>query len=199
MFGHPVTLCLIALGANSGVSFAANARGLAKAARQLPGRIGAISRIYRTPAWPPGAGPDFANAVALLHCTMAPNILLDRLHGIEARHGRVRERRWVARTLDLDLLDWHGTVRPDVPTVRHWMTLPPAVQASIAPDQLILPHPRLQDRAFVLIPLCDVAPDWRHPLTGRTARAMLMALSGAERGQITAIGPVDGVVNIKRR
>ena len=64
----------------------------------------------------------------------------------------------------------------------HWRDLDPALQAAAAPDRLILPHPRLQDRAFVLVPLADVAPDWRHPVLGQTVRRCWRRCPQAERG-----------------
>lgn len=189
---------MVALGANSASSFGRNARLVAHAIRALPGRVVATSRLYRTPAWPPGNGPDFANAVLMLHCGLPPKILLERLHRIEARAGRVRARRWEPRVLDLDLLACGATVFPDCMTLRQWMELEATRQTVEAPNRLILPHPRLSDRAFVLIPAMDVAPDWRHPATGRTIRTMVAGLSAQRRREIRAIGPVDGVVNRKR-
>ncbi|SDZ55597.1 2-amino-4-hydroxy-6-hydroxymethyldihydropteridinediphosphokinase [Jannaschia faecimaris] len=164
----------------------------------MPGRVIACSRLFRTPAWPPGAGPDFVNAAAVLSTSWSPGAVLDRLHRVEERHGRVRQRRWAPRVLDLDLLAAGQAIAPDVATFHRWMTLSADRQMVEAPETLVLPHPRLADRAFVLIPLLDVAPDWRHPVTGRTVRAMADALSAEKRREIRAIGTVDGVVNRKR-
>lgn len=128
-----------------------------------------ISPLYKTPAWPEPADPPFVNAVALLRTDLSPEALMAALHAIEAGFGRRRVERNAPRTLDLDLIAYHEELRPDS-----------------AEDEggLNLPHPRLQEREFVLAPLCDLAPDWRHPVTGVTALAMLDALETREASRI---------------
>lgn len=154
--------------------------------------ITAVSRIWRTPAVPAGSGPDYANAVALLHSELAAPALMATLHGIEADHGRDRSTgRWSARVLDLDLIALDRLILPDAGHLRAWIDLPPADQARRTPDRLILPHPRLQDRAFVLAPLAEVAPGWTHPLTGISAARMLAALGPDAMRGMHPLGPGD--------
>lgn len=148
------------------------------------------SRFYATPCFPPGAGPDYVNGAAA--CPVPPGWDAERvlalLHRIEDRFGRRREQRWGRRTLDLDLVAFGGQVLPDAATQDHWRDLSPDRQRVEAPDRLILPHPRLQDRAFVLVPLADVAPDWVHPRLGLTVTQMLDRLPDEERREVV---PVD--------
>ncbi len=141
----------------------------------------AVSRFFLTPAFPAGSGPDFVNAAAILDTDLTAPDLLAHLHGVEAQFGRVRKDRWDARTLDIDLLALGDQVLPDAAGYRHWADLPPDRQRIETPDRLILPHPRLQDRAFVLVPLADIAAGWHHPVTGRSLTAMLAALPQADR------------------
>ncbi len=148
--------------------------------------IKAVSRFWRTPAFPAGAGPDFVNAAALASLPEPVDVasVLTALHRVEARFGRERRQRWGGRTLDLDLLAKGDSVLPDSATQDRWRALAPDRQAVEVPDRPIVPHPRLADRAFVLVPLAEVAPDWRHPRTGLTVREMLEALPAADRDAV---------------
>lgn len=145
-----------------------------------------VSPLYRTPCFPKGAGPDYVNAAAVLRLgdTLSPAGVLAILHSVEARFGRERVTRWGMRTLDLDLLAVGSLILPDAEGHRVWREMAPERQMSATPDQLILPHPRMQDRAFVLVPLADVAPDWVHPVLGQNVRQMLAALPPDARAEV---------------
>lgn len=146
-----------------------------------------ISAFYRTPCFPEGAGPDFVNAACRIETGLRPARILAILHEIEADFGRIRQKRWGQRSLDLDLIAVGNAVLPDAATYTRWLELPLEAQMTQAPEALILPHPRLQDRAFVLRPLSDVAPDWRHPVLGMTVAQMLAERPSAERTEIKAL------------
>jgi 2-amino-4-hydroxy-6-hydroxymethyldihydropteridine diphosphokinase len=139
-------------------------------------RITGTSRWYRSPAFPAGSGPDYVNGVISVVTELSPEALLEGLHSIETELGRQRNTRWGARTLDLDLIDFAGRIVPDLDHYRIWAEASPRKQQTEAPDRLILPHPRMQDRAFVLVPLRDVAPDWHHPVSGLSVDALIAAL-----------------------
>jgi 2-amino-4-hydroxy-6-hydroxymethyldihydropteridine diphosphokinase len=151
------------------------------------------SAFYATPAFPAGAGPDFVNAAVAFETVLPAADLLAALHGIEAAAGRERLHRWGQRTLDLDLIALGQDVAPDLATHAQWRNLPPAEQVSRAPDELILPHPRMQDRAFVLVPLADVAPDWRHPILGETVAAMLARQPKADVAAVRSLGEMPKI------
>jgi 2-amino-4-hydroxy-6-hydroxymethyldihydropteridine diphosphokinase len=131
--------------------------GAALAALEGEGvRISARSGWYRTEPVPRSDQPWFVNAVASLATSHHAPDLLAVLQSVETRFGRVRGERNAARVLDLDLLDYRGQVTETA--------------------TLVLPHPRLHERPFVLAPLAEIAPVWRHPLLKQTAEQLLGGL-----------------------
>ncbi|MEQ3624171.1 MAG: 2-amino-4-hydroxy-6-hydroxymethyldihydropteridine diphosphokinase [Celeribacter sp.] len=188
------SVSLIALGSNATSCFGVPYDTVRRAVTALADAgltVVAQSRFYRTPAFPAGIGEDFVNAVVQLRSDHDAPAMLELLHRIEADFGRHRTIRWGARTLDLDLLDHDGAVHPDHAGWQAWRDLTLDQQRVQTPEQLILPHPRVQDRAFVLVPLADVAPDWRHPVTALSAQQMLDALPHEHLTGITPLSPAD--------
>ena len=122
-------------------------------------RVTAVSAVYRTPPWGVPDQPDFLNAAVRAETPLAPLDLLDALLEIEARQGRLRDessRRWGPRTLDLDLLLYDDLI--------------------LDSPRLTLPHPRLHERLFVLVPLCNLMPEALHPRLKRSFRTLRDAL-----------------------
>jgi 2-amino-4-hydroxy-6-hydroxymethyldihydropteridine diphosphokinase len=117
-----------------------------------------VSPWYRTAPVPASDQPWFVNAVVEVASGLPADALLTELHAVEAEFGRRRTVANAARPIDLDLLDYHGEIAPG------------------GPGRAILPHPRMSGRAFVLRPLADLAPDWRHPVTGQPIAGLLAAL-----------------------
>ena len=183
---------LVAFGANLPLGDAPPEATIASALAGLQGEgfeLGRFSGLFRTPCFPAGAGPDYVNAAAQFFLPRRIDAagVLAALHRVEAGFGRERQLRWGMRTLDLDLLALGDSVLPDARTQDRWRLLLPEEQLRAAPDQLIVPHPRLQDRAFVLVPLAVVAPDWVHPRLGLTVTDMLAALPEGERRAVVAL------------
>jgi len=151
---------LIALGANLPSTAGLPAATLKSALDRLADqgvKIRSVSSFYESPAWPDPADPKFVNAVAVVETALQPVELLALLHGIETAHGRLRSTVNAPRSLDLDLLDYDGR---------------------LISDGVTLPHPRLAQRAFVLVPLAEIAPAWRHPVTGQSVGELLDGLPG---------------------
>jgi 2-amino-4-hydroxy-6-hydroxymethyldihydropteridine diphosphokinase len=122
------------------------------------------SRWYRSPAWPNRGDPEFVNAVAEVETGLGPAELMALLHETEAAFGRIRSTPNAPRAIDLDLLDYGG-----------------AVEGGTAGP--ILPHPRLHQRAFVLRPLAEIAPGWRHPVSRRGIGELIAALPPEARAE----------------
>ena len=143
---------VIALGSNLGGE-GGSSLALVEAAVARLAAVGlepkARSSWWRSAAWPDPTQPDYINGVAIVETTLPPRQVLEALHRVEAQFGRDRHVRNAPRTLDLDLIA-HGRLVLDEPG-------------------LTLPHPRAAERLFVMGPLAEVAPAWRHPLSGETA------------------------------
>ncbi|HIP22956.1 MAG TPA: 2-amino-4-hydroxy-6-hydroxymethyldihydropteridine diphosphokinase [Rhodobacteraceae bacterium] len=147
-------------------------------------RITKQSQWYSAPAFPAGSGPDYVNGVVEIESELLAQEVLDALHDIESQLGRTRPKRWASRVIDLDLLAFGDEIAPNPAAFAHWQSLSLVAQMEATPEGLILPHPRLQDRAFVLKPLAEIAPDWQHPVLGKSASALLAALPAEARNEI---------------
>jgi 2-amino-4-hydroxy-6-hydroxymethyldihydropteridine diphosphokinase len=158
----PAVPCAIALGSNLGDS----RQVLASAVQRLGDLEGitvtAQSSVYKTaPVGPPQ--PDYLNACVLTETRLSPQALMAHLLALEAEFGRVRQERWGPRILDLDILFYGDQV--------------------ITEPDLHIPHPRLRERAFVLVPLAEIAPDWVDPVTAQSVAQLCQAINchGVER------------------
>jgi len=155
-------LCTIALGSNLGDSLTILKEAL-KILGDTPGVVvQKCSSWYQTaPVGPPQ--PDYLNACALMKVQLTPLELLERLLGIEAKFGRVRQERNGPRTLDLDLLLFDDLIL-DIPNLQ-------------------IPHPRMRERAFVLVPLAEIAPNWIEPVSGKAIAQLVQKVdcSGVQR------------------
>ena len=143
-----------------------------------------LSRFYETPAFPEGSGPNFINSAIKVEANYSPQEMLQKFHEIEQKFDRQRTLRWSARTLDLDLLAFKGSVFPSRKIFKHWFELPISEQMKKIPHELVLPHPRMQDRAFVLSPLLDIEPKWTHPILKKTVLQLYEELPKKEKKNI---------------
>ena len=128
-------------------------------------RLVKASRLLSSKPVGPIEQDDYINAAAIIETSLRPEQLMQHLHDLELQSNRSRTVRWGPRTLDLDLLDYNGLVRDG------------QGRAKGHQKSLILPHPEIARRGFVLAPVADIAPEWRHPVTGKTAVDMLAELN----------------------
>jgi 2-amino-4-hydroxy-6-hydroxymethyldihydropteridine diphosphokinase len=159
---HPKTdaAIIVALGGNLAGGFPSREALLDAALAELEARgvhVLARSRWWRSAAWPDPAEPEYRNGIALVETAMAPGVLMQTLLAVEAAFRRERGARNAPRTLDLDLIAHGRTV--------------------ISTPGLTLPHPRAHERRFVMGPLAEIAPAWRHPVSGRTAADLAVQAS----------------------
>jgi 2-amino-4-hydroxy-6-hydroxymethyldihydropteridine diphosphokinase len=157
-------MILIGLGSNVSGPWGSPRDTVLRALHELDGhgtQLLAASGLVETAPFGKVNQPSFVNAAARIATAMPPETLMLHLHDIERHAGRRRRLRWGPRTLDLDLLDYHGLIRR---------------------GRLLLPHPGIAERDFVLTPLMEIAPGWRHPVTRQSAKAMRRLLSGFARG-----------------
>jgi 2-amino-4-hydroxy-6-hydroxymethyldihydropteridine diphosphokinase len=156
-------MILIALGSNINGPWGSPDQTVRRAIAEMAAQdihVLKLSRLLITPPFGVTDQPDFVNAALSADTEHTPESLMQVLHSIERAAGRQRELRWGPRTLDLDLLDYEGLIR----------------NPEKAGEHLTLPHPGIAERSFVLQPILDIAPDWRHPLTRLSATEMLNAL-----------------------
>lgn len=159
-------MILIALGSNLDGPWGTPRNTLTRAIAEMPQhniRVLSVSTCIETAPYGVTKQSSFVNAVVVVQTALAPETLLHALHLIEARAGRKRLKRWGPRTLDLDILDYNSQIRKSART-------------DIKP--LVLPHPGISLRRFVLEPLAEIAPRWKHPVTRKTAALTLRQLNG---------------------
>jgi 2-amino-4-hydroxy-6-hydroxymethyldihydropteridine diphosphokinase len=157
-------MILVGIGSNlAGPGYESPLQTAAAAIDELP-KIGIDvlrrSQWYLSEPVPVSDQPWFVNGVIAANTEFGPEPLLERLLDLETRFGRVRGERNAARTLDLDLLDYDGRL--------------------CATQRMVLPHPRLHERRFVLAPLSEIAPQWRHPRLDHTAAELLARLPAGQ-------------------
>lgn len=172
-------MIIISLGSNVTSRWGNSDTTILQALRELESvgiKILRRSRLYRTHPYGYSDQPDFTNAAALIQTSRPPTVLLSLLKLVERRAGRQSTVRWGPRALDLDIIDYCGRII-DWPDGNNQ-----AIKFKIS--RLVLPHPGLEKRPFVLQPLLDIAPDWHHPVHGATAGQLLKRLRFAEMGRI---------------
>jgi len=147
-----MALTYLLLGSNQGDREYFLAAGINRIG-MLPGQVLIKSGIYQTAAWGLADQPDFLNQVIFFQTSLLPEDLLAHLNRIEQELGRVRKVKWSARVIDIDILYYDDLI--------------------LQTDNLTIPHPHLHERRFTLVPLTEIAPEYRHPVLGKTTTELL--------------------------
>lgn len=170
---------LVGLGANCPGPWGRPSNTITRALREIAHAgvaVEAVSAFYETAAVGRAGQPPYVNAAALIDTSLSGEALLRLLKRIEVKAGRRGSSPWGARTLDIDILDHKGLVR-------HWRGRHPGfARPGLRP--LVLPHPWIEKRPFVLRPLLDIAPEWRHPVLKTSVRALWRQVARAREGQV---------------
>ncbi len=145
------------------------------------------SAYYQSPAFPDATKPDFTNCVVEADFSGTPDQLLWEIQKLENQLGRNRNERWGQRTCDLDILGIGNLVLPSIEKFNYWASLDFSLQLNSIPNELIIPHPRIQDRAFVLKPLVSILPNWKHPVLHKTVSEMLEVLPDKAKKSVVEI------------
>ena len=161
-----MTQTAIALGSNTGDRLG-NIRQAVMLLEERSLRISASSDVFETPPWGMENQPRFLNACVLAETDILPRALLELLLNIESDLGRIRRYKWGPREIDLDLLFYDDQVFNE--------------------SGLVLPHPQMHRRAFVLVPLVQIAPGWRHPVLGKSIRELAGSLDACSIIRITRL------------
>jgi 2-amino-4-hydroxy-6-hydroxymethyldihydropteridine diphosphokinase len=157
-------MILVALGSNQSGPWGTPEQTVKRAMLELnsgPIKLKIASSLIQTAPFGIINQPSFVNAVACIETALSPHALLRRLHMIERTAGRRRGRRWGPRTLDLDLIDYNSQQ---------------ITQKGLLQKALVLPHPGIALRLFVLEPIAEIAPRWKHPVNHKTAVSMIQKL-----------------------
>jgi 2-amino-4-hydroxy-6-hydroxymethyldihydropteridine diphosphokinase len=134
------------------------------------------SNWYISSSFLDNSEPSYINVGLRFRSNFEPAKLLDFTSGLEQKYGRKRQKRWEPRTCDIDILLCDQLILPDRLNYGKWLNMNLADQIKLVPEELILPHPRLQERTFFLEPLNDLQPDWNHPFLKMKAKEMLDSL-----------------------
>ena len=170
---------LVGFGSNCSGPWGTSAETILRALRELQDAgvtVTSVSPLYETAAVGRAHQRSYVNAAAAIDTALPPEALLRLLKSIERASGRRGGSPWGPRTLDIDILDYKGLVR-------RWRSKHPRF-ARAGPRPLVLPHPWIEKRPFVLRPLLDVAPRWRHPVTRRSAQEVWRSVARSREGQV---------------